>query len=118
MKPSPYSELTRVPGHARILSMSAVLSDEMMSRLKLACGNRLRRARIALGMTTRQLASATNVGETRITNWERGRHFPAPEFLVIFHRKFGVTADWILLGSMAGMPRDLAHSIEEIDANW
>jgi transcriptional regulator with XRE-family HTH domain len=73
-------------------------------------GLRLRAAREALGYNeTRGRTQAAfyrvfGLSKARGNNWERGVSYVHPSFLKELHERFGITADWLILGRPDGLP--------------
>lgn len=79
-------------------------NEDLAMRLKLAVE--------AIGLPKGEIAASINVGESRFSNW-LGNH-NRPDWFAIhkFCRRYGVTADWLVLGEISRLPRDLADSLE------
>lgn len=85
----------------------AKTSDEPAGE-KAAVGQRLRRAREALGFTLRKLADETGVSEDNLGNWERGVALAPHWFIRRLHRAWGVDYSWVYDGDARRLPHDLA----------
>lgn len=79
---------------------------------KLDVGARLRQAREALGYGLREFARLRDVDPTKLSNWERGKNYPDPEFIKELWRHHRISADWIYLGEIAGLPHGLVVSLQ------
>lgn len=87
------------------------------SRHKQEVGQRLRLAREALGLT--QQAFAEKLGErdkTKISHWERGKHYPDPLFIAALQRQFRISSDWLYSGDDALLPVGVADSLRAAEA--
>ena len=60
--------------------------------------DRIRRMRLARGLTQNDLAARTGISQPQISEYERGRSIPGAEYLVRVARLFGVTAEWLVEG--------------------
>jgi transcriptional regulator with XRE-family HTH domain len=76
-------------------------------------GDRIRRERLRLEMTQRQLAAAVNVGVPHISKVEANRENPSDELLERLAKVFGIDAEELLI-SARKMPPDL---VEEFAAD-
>ena len=81
------------------------------ARHKQQVGERLRIAREALGLEQRELAAQFEIDHTKLSHWERGRHYPAPAFIARLWERHRIPADWIYLGEVSGVPHRLADSL-------
>lgn len=61
-------------------------------------GARLRKAREAARMTGPQMARELRVSAQTVSEWERGRYFPAADKLVRIAQLTNVKVDWLLSG--------------------
>jgi len=81
-----------------------------------AIGSRLAAVRDARGLMQAELARTLDVSPQRWGSYERGRSVPPPEILMRFWQLTGATSDYILFGSMAGMPLELVTLIQRLEA--
>jgi transcriptional regulator with XRE-family HTH domain len=80
------------------------------AQLKRDIGDRLRLAREALGFTNAAaFARQHALDKTKLSHWERGKHYPDPIYVHLLWREYRITADWIYLGERGS----LAHSTVE-----
>ena len=77
-----------------------------------ACGQRLRITREALGVeTVRAFAKKTRVEEDRLGAWELGKNQVPPWYIQRLKRMFGVTHEYIFGGDLAGLPNSIAEQV-------
>ncbi len=82
------------------------------SRHKQLVGERLRQAREALGLGLSEMARAYGGSDkTKLSHWERGKHYPDPMYVNWLWRTYRVSADWIYSGEMSALPHGLAESL-------
>jgi transcriptional regulator with XRE-family HTH domain len=81
------------------------------ARHKQQVGDRLRVAREALGLEQREMARLYGIDHTKLSHWERGKHYPAPTFIARLWERHRIPADWIYLGEVSGVPHRLADSL-------
>lgn len=63
------------------------------------------------GITKTEVARRTQTTLGHMNNWIRGDNFPDPLFVVRLCDQFGVTADWIYLDRLPGLPASLRTRI-------
>jgi len=63
-----------------------------------AISERIREIRRRRGLTQAELAERLGVQQKKISDIERGRTLPNPEFLIAVRERMGVTIDWLLTG--------------------
>lgn len=80
------------------------------ARHKQQVGERLRIAREALGLGQKELADLYGLDKTKLSHWERGKHYPPPAFIARLWERHRIPADWIYLGEVSGVPHRLAES--------
>jgi len=85
---------------------SAVMTDVFDKRL---VGRRITMVRTVKGFGLRPFARHMEVDHTKLNHWEKGTHYPDISFVAALHQRFGVTADWIYFGEIAGVPLQLAE---------
>lgn len=80
-------------------------------------GQRLRKARLAAGMTQEKLAERTGVGTTHISHVETGNSIPSLKLLVDILNVLEVTADEVLCDQLdhagASFPNMIAAELED-----
>ena len=81
------------------------------ARHKQQVGERLRIAREAIGLEQREMASQFGIDHTKLSHWERGKHYPAPAFIARLWERHRIPADWIYLGEVSGVPHRLADNL-------
>jgi len=74
-------------------------------------GNRLRAARLALGLTQKELYEAIGVKAATWNHWESGKRMPDPMAMTEFYRLHGVTMEWIYAGDPKGLPFSVAQTV-------
>jgi transcriptional regulator with XRE-family HTH domain len=72
-------------------------------------GRRLKSARIALGLSQKDLYDSLGVGASAWHNWESGKRTPDIFVMLNLKRQYGITLDWIFDGD----PRNLPEGIRE-----
>lgn len=84
----------------------ALVAKEKRDPYKVACGRRLRRARIAVGYPVRQ-AFADDMREPHdnVRKWELGDHLVPPAFVTEMWKRWGITHDWIYRSDPSGVPK-------------
>lgn len=75
-------------------------------------GERLVRARLALGLTQSELADAAGIGRNTYNQWERGKGRPGLGEALKLCDKFGLTLDWIYRGDPSGLPFRIASGLQ------
>ena len=73
-------------------------------------GQKIKKARIAKGLTQEELAQALYVSRTAISKWESGRGFPNIESLKAIAAFFGVSLEYMLTGEDFKKARHSSHS--------
>jgi transcriptional regulator with XRE-family HTH domain len=76
-------------------------------RLQMAVEEIIARERI----TRTEFARRTHTTLSKLGNWIRGEHYPDPLFVWHLHEEFGVTADWLYLERIPGLPPSLRQRI-------
>ncbi len=76
-----------------------------------AAAVRLRAARIACGLTQKQLADAAGVGATQIINMEKARSFPSRAVIVYLSLEHRLDANFLILGQYAQLPSDVQEPL-------
>ncbi len=77
-----------------------------------AIGERLSAAREARGLSQAELSGVLGISPQRWGTYERGRSVPPPDVLAKFWQLTGATSDFVLFGSMAGMPMELVTLLQ------
>jgi transcriptional regulator with XRE-family HTH domain len=85
------------------------------SHYKRAIGARLIQAREALGLKQADLARGLDIPRDQLNRYERGSAFPDPCVIHRLWRLYGVTADWLYLGVLVGLPHSVAARLAEVD---
>jgi DNA-binding XRE family transcriptional regulator len=81
-------------------------------QLKRAIGDRLRQAREALGYENMaEFARMHDLTRDKLNHWEKGRYYPDPLFITRLWDRHRITADWIYLGVIAGLPHSLGENL-------
>lgn len=95
-----------------ICVMGAFASTDPDRDYKRACGKRLRRARHALNYPNQAtFADIMGVGQTNLSNWERGVSLVPPEFVKKLKRLFQISHDWIYSGDPSGLKQEIRDII-------
>lgn len=89
------------------------MPEETATQVKLMVGRRIRITRTAIGMRRKDFLREMDISTNQLSNWETGVYWPDTLFLVRWHERHGVSADWILFGRMGSLPRDLASKISD-----
>jgi len=74
-------------------------------------GNRLRAARLALGLSQKEVYEAIGVKAATWNHWESGKRMPDPMAMADLYRLYGVTIEWIYAGDPKGLPFGVAQTI-------
>jgi hypothetical protein len=76
------------------------------------CGQRLRRARIAVGYDNlRTFAGDTGTDEDNLGNWERGVSLVPPSYISRLKSQFGIDHNWIYGEDANRLPGDLSRKM-------
>lgn len=67
-------------------------------------GERLAIARKAAGLSQVAFARRLGIGNSRLNNWESGRHSIPPDFVPKIYLETGITADWLFLAKPDQLP--------------
>lgn len=100
-----WRELSAPIGNVRRMSD---LADTEMQR---AIGERLRRVRLAIGLTQAQIVAGFGITITGWSAWENGRNTPDLLMLAKVARRYGFDTNYIAFGDMAGLRKDLADKL-------
>lgn len=84
--------------------------DRSPDDLKLL-GDRLRAARLALGLTQKKLYEPLGVKAATWNHWESGKRLPDPLVMVKLKELHGITLDWIYAGDASALPFSLARTL-------
>jgi transcriptional regulator with XRE-family HTH domain len=76
-------------------------------------GNRIRLALEGLGVSYSEAAAATGIDKSRLGHWCRGKHYPDPQWIEVFDKRYGISADWIYLERSSALPRNLADYLSQ-----
>jgi transcriptional regulator with XRE-family HTH domain len=71
------------------------MSSQATSRPATTLGANIKRARLAAGLTQRQLADRVDVDPMMVSKWERGWHRPSEENLIALTRELGRDMAWL-----------------------
>lgn len=63
---------------------------------ELSFGEKLKKARIAAGLTQRQLADLINAKHNSVSNWEHGQNMPDPDTIVRICEELNLSATYLL----------------------
>jgi len=74
----------------------------------LEAGQRLKAARLALGLSSKDVCEAINVQPNTYSQWEHGKAMIDPAAATRLKIQFGVSLDWIYAGDPAGLPYSIA----------
>ena len=73
----------------------------------------MRAARKAVAPSAKVVCDAIGVRPNTWSQWENGRGYPDPSFMIAFCVRFHVSMDWIYLGDPRGLPLRIAKKIDE-----
>ena len=76
-----------------------------------AIGGRLRAARLALGLTQKDLYEPLGVKAATWNHWESGKRLPDPLVMARLKDLHGITMDWIYAGDASALPFALAKAV-------
>jgi len=74
-------------------------------------GTRLKAARLALGLSQREIYEVIGVKAATWNHWESGKRMPDPMAMAEFYRLYGVTMEWIYAGDPKGLPFGIVQSV-------
>ncbi len=74
-------------------------------------GARLRAARLALGLTQKDLYEPLGVKAATWNHWESGKRLPDPLVMARLKEAHGITMDWIYAGDASALPFSLARVV-------
>jgi transcriptional regulator with XRE-family HTH domain len=80
--------------------------------VKAIVGARLRVVRAALGLLGKEMATLVGVSPQTLSGWERGEDLADPLGIARAALRLGFTTDWVYLGRLDGVARELANEIE------
>lgn len=79
--------------------MRAKQSDsEAYTAMQIAFGKRVRLARVAAGLTQKQLGELIDMADSSISNWERALQWTSPPDLLKLAKALNVTMEWLTAG--------------------
>ncbi|CAA7615662.1 helix-turn-helix transcriptional regulator [Magnetospirillum sp. UT-4] len=84
--------------------------DRTPDNLK-AVGARLRAARLALGLSQKDLYEPLDVKAATWNHWESGKRLPDPMVMARLKELHGITTDWIYAGDASALPFALARTL-------
>lgn len=88
------------------------------SPFKIACGARLRRARLAVKVKSqKRLADLTGESEHNISKWESGGALIPPHYVQKLRELYGITHDWIYANEAGSLSHDLRLSILNVNSD-
>lgn len=76
---------------------------------------RLDLAADAIELSRSEIAKVIGVSQPRFSNWTTGQNKPDWFAVAKFCRRFGVSADWILLGDVSGLKHSMVESLERAE---
>lgn len=79
-----------------------------------ACRQRIRKLRIAQGLTQAQVSTQLRIGDRHLRKIEQGVACGSIDFLVDIANYFGVTLDYLLLERRTPVPEELKKQIHEL----
>lgn len=74
-------------------------------------GNRLKAARLALGLSQKDLYDALGVKAAAWSHWESGKRMPDPVVMFDLYERHGITLEWIYGGDPKGLPFGVAQIV-------
>lgn len=69
---------------------------------------RLKLAVEGIGRPKGEIAESIGISQQRLSNWITNQNRPDWFVLAKFCRRYGISADWVLLGDLRGMPHQTA----------
>lgn len=78
---------------------------------KRAIGRRLRLARETQNPGLRSFCRTHGLDPTKVNHWEMGKHYPDPIYILMLWDNYGITADWVYLGRINGLPYELGVNL-------
>jgi transcriptional regulator with XRE-family HTH domain len=70
-------------------------------------GQRLARARIAVGLAQKDLAALLKVSPGKLSNWENGWNMVPPQYAVKIFQITKINSDYLYQGDMSGLPQSI-----------
>ena len=74
-------------------------------------GANLRVAREVIGLSQIKMAEKYNLGQSKLSQWERGIYYPDPWFLYILCDDYNLTMDWFYRRVPAGVGASLVDGL-------
>lgn len=74
-------------------------------------GQRLKTARLALGLSSKEVYETINVQANTYSQWENGKSMVDVAAAARLKEAFGITLDWIYAGDPAGLPFAIASKV-------
>lgn len=78
--------------------------------------SRLRVLEAILGMSSSAIADAAGIARNTYSQWRKGKGRPQLDQAVLLCDRFGITLDWIYLGSTSGLPYQFMVRLDKITA--
>jgi len=78
---------------------------------KLRVGERLKVAIEALGISQADFARSIGISASKLGNWIRGDNYPSHLQMAQIILRWNITADWLLVGRIAGVASPLADEL-------
>lgn len=103
----------RKRSHPAVMKKRNELLYQVGQRLRLAIEEIMQREEISKS----EVARRTGTTLSNLNNWIRGDNFPDPLFVVRLYDQFGVTADWIYLERLPGLPLSLRSRISDAESD-
>lgn len=91
-------------------------SSPAASRLKRQIGENLALAREAVGASQADWVRQYHLNPAKISEWERGKYYPDPAFLVRLCDDYGFTMDWFYRRLKAGVSSARAADLRSVEA--
>lgn len=76
-----------------------------------AIGNRLKAARMALGLSQKDIYETLGVKAAAWSHWESGKRMPDPVVMFDLYKRHGITLEWIYGGDPKGLPFGVAQIV-------
>ncbi len=96
--------------------MKTCTDDPTELAFREALSDRLALTVEALGRPKGEVAASIGVSQQRLSNWMTRQNYPDWYALAKLCRRYGISADWLLLGDESGLRVSLAESLARASA--
>lgn len=110
--------MTHAAPDANLIAMPGAPKTDSVTDLKMAVGRRLTIAREALGLRAVDIATATEVPRSKVSQYESGTYFPRQQWLLKLRKLYRIDANYLLFGELDGLPPGLREKIKHLEAEY